>query len=82
MMTPTQSRMARAALNLSGSDLSKKAGVGINTISRFEQGGDTRVSSVEAMQRVLEGLGVVFVGQGEVSLSGGAGVRLSEGPAQ
>lgn len=54
----------------------------VRGVSRFEQGGDTRVSSVEAVQRALEGLGLCFFGQGEVSLSGGAGVRFSEGASQ
>ncbi|MDY7525863.1 helix-turn-helix domain-containing protein [Sphingomonas sp. 10B4] len=76
MITPEQSRMARAALNLSGGDFAKMAGVGINTVSRFEQGADTRTSSVEAMARALEAKGVVFLGANDVSLAGGVGVRL------
>jgi transcriptional regulator with XRE-family HTH domain len=68
--------MARAALNLNGGDLAKVARVGINTISRFEQGREARQSSVEALQRALEAEGVVFIGSGEASLSGGTGVRL------
>lgn len=76
MITPIQSRMARAALDLGCADLARLAGVGINTVSRFEQGGDARRSSVEAMKSALEAQGVVFIGTGEASLSGGAGVRL------
>lgn len=68
--------MARAALEWSGSDLGKAAGVGINTVSRFEQGADTRMSSVRAMREAFEAVGIVFLGDGEVSLAGGAGVRL------
>lgn len=68
--------MARAALNWSNADLAHAAKVGVNTVSRFEQGTDGRRSSVEAMQRAFEDVGVVFVARGEVSSTGGAGVRV------
>lgn len=76
-MTPVQCRMARAALEWSGGDLAAKAKVGLNTVSRFEQGGDARRSSVEALQAALEAAGITFVGQDETSLSGGVGVRYN-----
>ena len=70
--------MARAALDIGCAELSRLAGVGINTVSRFEQGGDARRSSVEAIKSALEAAGVVFVASGEVSRTGGAGVRLAD----
>ena len=64
--------MGRAALNWSTLDLAKKAGVGGNTVNRFEAGQDARVSTVDKMQAALEGAGVEFIAEnGE-----GPGVRL------
>ena len=81
-ISPRQCRMARAALNWSNPDLAAAAKVGVNTVSRFEQGGDARRSSLEAIRRAFEGAGVVFLGHGEVSLSGGEGVRVTQAAAQ
>ena len=75
-LTPTQCRMARAGLNWSNADLARAAGVGVNTVSRFEQGGDVRQSSVLALKGALEQAGAVFLSEGEVSLAGAPGVRL------
>lgn len=71
-MKPMQCRMARAALQWTTSDLGKRAGVGANTVNRFETGQDARVSSVDKMRAALESAGVIFVEEnGE-----GPGVRL------
>ena len=68
--------MARAALNWSTADLAKAADVGVNTVNRFEQGQDARISSMQAMRRALETAGVIFVAEnGE-----GPGVRLRNAP--
>lgn len=67
--------MARAALNWSTQELATKAGVGVNTVNRFEAGQDARVSSVDKMRAALEAAGVIFVEEnGE-----GPGVRLRKG---
>ncbi|MGO4675125.1 helix-turn-helix domain-containing protein [Bosea sp. 2YAB26] len=67
--------MARAALNWSMPELAQKAGVGVNTVNRFEAGQDARMSSVEKMQAALSEAGVIFIAEnGE-----GAGVRLRKG---
>jgi transcriptional regulator with XRE-family HTH domain len=76
-ITPIQCRMARTALGWSNAELARRAGVGVNTLSRFEQGADARQSSVNALRAALEAGGLIFVGDGEASLSGGSGVRLS-----
>ena len=39
-MTPTQCRMARAALEWSTTDLARAADVGVNSVNRFETGRD------------------------------------------
>ena len=75
-MTAAQCRMARTGLGLSNADLAARASVGVNTVSRFEQGSDARGSSIDAMQRALEEAGAIFLGDNEVSLGGGIGVRL------
>ncbi len=66
--------MARGALNLSNADLAKLAGVGVNTVSRFEQGQDVRMSSVAAIRSALESKGAVFVAVGQVSPVDAVGV--------
>jgi transcriptional regulator with XRE-family HTH domain len=64
--------MGRAGLSWSTTELAAKAGVGSNTVNRFEAGQDARISSVEKMRAALEAAGVVFLAEnGE-----GAGVRL------
>ena len=68
--------MARTALNLSNAELAELAKVGVNTVSRFEQGQDVRLSSVQALRSALEAAGIIFVDDGEASLSGGACVRF------
>ena len=60
-MIPAQVKMARAALDLSLSDLAKTAGVHRNTISNFETGkygGDPK--SLDKMRKALEKAGVEF----------------------
>jgi transcriptional regulator with XRE-family HTH domain len=64
--------MARAALNWSTQQLAEVAGVGANTVNRFEMGQDARVSSVEKMRTALEMAGVEFIPEN----GGGAGVRM------
>lgn len=73
-MKPVQTRMARVALGWSTQELAQKAGVGINTVNRFEAGHDARYSSVEKMRKALEEAGVVFLSdEGD-----GPGVRLKK----
>nr|WP_210255334.1 helix-turn-helix transcriptional regulator [Ancylobacter pratisalsi] len=66
--------MARAALNWSTQELATRAGVGVNTVNRFETGQDARMSSVEKMRATLESAGVIFIDQN----GNGPGVRLRE----
>ena len=75
-MTPTQCRMARAGLKMSNLDLASAASVGVNTVSRYEQGADVRHSSVIAIQRALEAEGASFISDAAASLGGGPGVRI------
>ena len=71
-----QCRMARAALGWSAQELATKAGVGLNTVNRFESDAcRPRGVTLEALRGALESAGVIFVEEnGE-----GPGVRLRKG---
>ncbi len=64
--------MARAALDFTTADLAAAAGVGVNTVNRFEAGQDARMSSVEKLKSALQAAGVEFIdderGEGVVKL--------------
>jgi transcriptional regulator with XRE-family HTH domain len=77
-MTPTQCRMARAALDWRTTDLARAARVGLNTVNRFEAGRDARISSVEKLRAALEAAGVLFIAEN----GGGAGVRFRDAKAR
>ena len=72
--------MARAALGLTGAQLAAKVGVRTATVSDFERGADSKSSTITKLREALEEGGAVFIGPGEASLHGGAGVRLREKP--
>jgi transcriptional regulator with XRE-family HTH domain len=60
-MTPTQSRMARAALKWSLSDLAEQAGVGRATVARFELGeGETGPETLDKLRKALADAGADF----------------------
>ena len=70
-----QIKMARAALGLSVRGLASQAAVTPNTISRIENGGDARGSTLTRIQSCLERGGVLFLEE-EKETELGAGVRL------
>lgn len=59
-MTPTQSRMARAALQWSLTDLAKAAGVGRATAARFELGENVGTDTADKMRAALVDAGADF----------------------
>lgn len=67
-------RMARAALNLSNSELAHLAGVAPNTVSRFEAGLDVRLSNANAIKAALVARGAIFVEAGQVAPVSSVGV--------
>ena len=73
-MDASQLRMARAALKISVRDLAEMSGITANTISRIENTGEARLSTIKAIQSALESAGVEFIPEN----GGGAGVRLSK----
>jgi transcriptional regulator with XRE-family HTH domain len=78
MLTAEQIKAARALVDWSQPKLAEASGLSMPTIRRMEgplgPGRSTAVN-VDAVQRALEGAGVVFLEAGEVR-QGGPGVRL------
>jgi len=69
-----QLKMARTALSLGVRELGERAGVSANTISRFENGADIRLSTLTKIQNVLEAAGIEFIPEN----GGGVGVRFKK----
>jgi transcriptional regulator with XRE-family HTH domain len=77
VITPTQVRMARAALGWGVRDLGKRAGIAPNTVSRFENGFGAMVETLVRIQETLEAAGIVFISADQ---QGGPGIRLRDAP--
>ena len=60
-MKAVQIKMARAALGWGVRDLAEKAGVTANTVTRIENGGDAKQSTIDAMRSAMEAAGVIFI---------------------
>jgi len=77
MLTPQQSKAARAMLGWSREELADKAGVSAGTVVGFELlGADSKVSTVHKLTRAFEAAGIEFIEDGVASLNGGPGLRL------
>jgi transcriptional regulator with XRE-family HTH domain len=74
MISGTQIKMARAALEWGVRELAAKSGVTANTISRIENGANALGSTLEAIEKALIKGGVEFIPEN----GGGAGVRLKK----
>ena len=61
VMTPVQSKMARAATELRIGDVAKRARVSTGTVVRFERGEALKPRTVEAIQRAYEEAGIEFI---------------------
>ncbi len=75
MLSQTQCKMARAALNLGVRELAELADVSPNTVSRLERGERMHPRTLEYLRGVLEVSGIIFVDAAELSAWGGEGVR-------
>ena len=77
VLTGEQIRAARAVLRWRAIELAEKAGVGLSTVQRAEQG-DGPVTMIranaDAIRRALEAAGIEFIPEN----GGGAGVRLKQ----
>jgi DNA-binding transcriptional regulator YiaG len=68
MITAAQIRSARAALRWSVSELAERAGVGLQTVKRFEATEGippSRSSTLLDVQKALESAGIEFIGTPE-----------------
>ena len=73
MTSPEQCRAARALLDWSQDQLSKKASVGIVTVRQLEAGShEPRRATLDVIRRALVDAGVEFIDEN----GGGPGVRL------
>jgi len=78
VISPAQVRAARALLQMKQVDLAAASGLSLQAIKNFERGTtDARGTTFQRIERALREAGVVFVDDGEVSASGGPGVRLA-----
>ena len=66
MISPTQCKMARAALDWSARDLARHAYVGPNTVTRFENGKAANASTLVLIQQAFEAAGVRFTDDGGI----------------
>lgn len=80
MLTAGQIRAARGLLDWSQSQLAESTKLSVQTIKRMEGArgpeGST-AANVEAVRRVLEGAGIVFL-DARSKMDGGPGVRLKK----
>ena len=74
-MTPSQLRMARAALKLTVRQLELQTGVNKNTISRYEAGQEVLASAVQKLEMLFREEGLIFT---EENGTRGLGVLLSK----
>ena len=75
MITSGQIKAARSLLGWTARDLASKSGIGFSTMIRLEASNgvpSSNVKTLDAIQRVLEGSGIQFIG----SPDDGPGVRL------
>jgi transcriptional regulator with XRE-family HTH domain len=70
-------KLARLALDVSQDELAAIVGIARRTLQKLEScEGETTFRTIQAVQRALEGRGVVFLGESEVL---GPGFRLPRG---
>ena len=83
MITSAQLRAARALLGFDQRELAQRCGLSLPTIQRMEASGGVIRGNVDSLMKLvgaLEAAGVVLIGEGATSASGGRGVRLKGEP--
>lgn len=71
MLSPEQSRAARAWLDWSQDDLAKSANVSLSTVRDFEKGRRVPISNnLDALRRALEAKGIAFEADGDGNATG------------
>ena len=79
MITSFQMRAARALLGIDQKMLAELAGVSLPTIQRMEGSEDVIRGNVDSLMKLVGALdlaGILLIGDGIASASGGRGVRL------
>lgn len=61
MITPEHIRAARAVLKWGARDLAAASGVSLSTVTRFENGSDVLMTSVDRLRVILEQEGIEFL---------------------
>ncbi len=77
MISVEQCRAARALLDWSAQKLADRASVGVATVRRFETGATIAETSLTSIGTAFVNAGITFIATGDVSRSGGEGVRLA-----
>jgi len=83
MITAAQIRAARALLGVDQRALAALTGLSLPTIQRMEASDGVIRSNVDSLMKLVAGLesaGIVLIGEGAASPSGGRGVRLGRKP--
>ncbi len=81
MITAGQMRAARALLAMDQRELAERSGLSLPTIQRMEASEGVIRGNVDSLMKLIAGLeaaGVVLIGEGTTSPSGGRGVRLKD----
>lgn len=79
MITSAQLRAARALAGIDQRQLAKKSGLSLPTIQRMEGSDGVIRGNVDSLMKLigaLDSAGIVLIGDGIASDSGGRGVRL------
>ena len=79
MITAAQLRAARALLGIDQRKLAELSGLSLPTIQRMEGSGDVVRGNVDSLMKLvgaLDAAGILLIGEGSASESGGRGVRL------
>ena len=72
MLTGRHIKAARVVLGWGVRELAGKAGIGAKTVTRFENGGDIRKSTLDKLQLTLEAEGIEFLDSGRPGIRWGA----------
>jgi len=75
MLTPTQCKMARIALDWGVRELADATGLNVNTVSRFESGKKANATTPKLIRQAFEAAGVLFIDADETA---DEGVRLKK----
>jgi len=79
MITAEQLRAARAMLGMEQKRLAELSGLSVQTIQRMEASEGTVRGQVDSLMKLiaaLEAAGIVLIGEGAASTSGGRGIRM------